>query len=65
MQSAKRNLGERVVRIPLVKIIAAIFAFCESGRLGRERNSHLRDGQQSKGRGEEVEEGGAVTIITR
>ena len=38
----RRNFGERVLCIFLVKIMAAIFDFYSSVRLGRERNSWIK-----------------------
>ena len=38
-----RNFGERVPSIFLAKIMAAIFDFNGSGRLGRERNLYKRE----------------------
>lgn len=45
---SRRNFGERLISIFLTKIIAAIFSFNGSGRLGRKKNCTKRavDGQK-------------------
>ena len=48
----RRNLGERVLNTFLTKIMAAIFHFNGSGRLGRERNLYQEDGRRLKKRRE-------------
>ena len=48
---SRRTFGERVLSIFLTKIMAAIFDFNGSGRLGRERNLYQEGGWQSKIRG--------------
>ena len=40
----KRNFGERVLRIFLTKLMAAVFYFNCSGRLGRERKLYQGGG---------------------
>ena len=44
---SRRNFGERVLIIFLTEIIAAIFNYNGSGRLGGERNFHKRGGRRS------------------
>ena len=48
----RRNFGERVLSTFLTKIMAAIFHFNGSGRLGREGNLYQGDGRRSKKRSE-------------
>ena len=49
---SRRNFGERVLSIFVTKIMAAIFDFNGSGRLGRERNMYHWGSRRSKiGRG--------------
>ena len=48
---SRRNFGERVLSIFLTKIMAAIFDFNGSGRLGREKNLYQEGGWLSKIRG--------------
>ena len=43
----RRHFGERVLIIFLMKIMAALFDFNDSGRLGRERNLYQGGGQRS------------------
>ena len=43
----RRNFGERVLSTFLTKIMAAIFHFNGSGRLGREGNLYQGDGRRS------------------
>lgn len=45
------NFGELVLSIFLAKIVAALYNFYYSGRLGREKNLSQRGERQSKGRG--------------
>ena len=51
----RRNFGERVLSIFLTKIMAAIFNFKGSGRLGRERSLYQEavDGQNKESSGVE------------
>ena len=54
---SRRNFGERVLGISLMKIMAAIFDFNGSEGLGRERNLYLGRSTikyKEKGRGGEV-----------
>ena len=44
---SRRHFGERVLIIFLMKIMAALFDFNDSGRLGRERNFYQGGGQRS------------------
>ena len=44
---SRRHFGERVLIIFLMKIMAALFDFNDSGRLGRERNLYQGGGQRS------------------
>ena len=44
---SRRHFGERVLIIFLMKIMAALFDFNDSGRLGRERNLYQGGSQRS------------------
>ena len=44
---SRRHFGERVLIIFLMKIMAALFDFNDSGRLGRERNLYQGGGRRS------------------
>ena len=43
---SRRNFGERLISIFLTKIIAAIFSFNGSGRLGRKKNLYQEGGRR-------------------
>ena len=59
----QRNLGGRVLSFLLVKIVAAIFSFYCSGRLGREKKIRTEGVRYSQKEGEG--RGGAMNIIIR
>ena len=60
---SRRHFGERVLIIFLMKIMAALFDFNDSGRLGRERNLYQGGGQRSMVNNKERDVGRGVEII--